>query len=509
MDRIHKNQKIIVYLVLIFVLGLVLRVGFMLTLKSVWLDEAFVVLTSRSSWIDLLKGNYWDFPSHPFLPYLIVKLWSYVSLSERWLRIPYIIASLGTIIVTYFLALELFGRKKLALIAAFLLAISTYSVRFAIEIKFYSISLLFQTLSLLYFIKIIKHFRHEVRFHVPTLFVLFSFLALVTDYGMFWLLIVYLLVSFIELARLKRSKQLSEVLPLISLICALAVFDLFFPWLVKFVNSLSIAFDLRTYYVFKPNLSDIIKTLLGYLTYFKNAYDYYSAPYYFYSIVIKTINAIYIYGSICLGVIIIIYQIIRNIMNRRVTNYLLSFVIFVPLLLSFIISQFKESIFVHYNFMIVQIGLLLVLADLAMRSYKLFYLLIVLYLAVNSYSYFFMMKGSWDDWRQIYGYINSQQLTQNSAVIFYPDYYSEIISYYSLVKKEILSFQIIEIPFDNNLLYVKTLLDELNKYDKICYLSYMPEGDVMDKEIVLYLSNMRSVAGELLLTSDHKLICYF
>jgi 4-amino-4-deoxy-L-arabinose transferase-like glycosyltransferase len=108
-------------------------------------------------------------PAYFYLTDIGYQLFGVSALTSRLTAI--IFGSL-TIIIVYFLAHEFFNNKKKSLIAAFLFAISGYSIRFNTEMD--GIAIFFVMLSLLYYIKGLKY--KETYFLYSAVFLALAFL---------------------------------------------------------------------------------------------------------------------------------------------------------------------------------------------------------------------------------------------------------------------------------------------------------------------------------------------
>lgn len=132
---------------------LILILGFVVRLvninQSLWLDEASQVLMSQKSIYSILFERVGDF--HPPLSYLIFHYWLMLGQSEIWLRLLPIIFGVATIFVVYKLCQKLFN-EKLALISALFLSLAPYHVYYSQEIRMYSITTFFASLSMYYLI---------------------------------------------------------------------------------------------------------------------------------------------------------------------------------------------------------------------------------------------------------------------------------------------------------------------------------------------------------------------
>ncbi len=133
----------------IVLLAAILRILFIGT-KSLWLDEAASVAFARMDW-----PAFWHTlatrEANMGLYYLLLRGWMHLGDTEAVLRGLSLIFSLATIPVVFVLGTRLFGRR-VGLLAALLLALNAFHVRFAQEARGYSLVALLVTLSSLFFV---------------------------------------------------------------------------------------------------------------------------------------------------------------------------------------------------------------------------------------------------------------------------------------------------------------------------------------------------------------------
>ncbi len=127
-------------LILIVILGTILRL-YQIGTESIWMDEQFSIRDAES-----LKLK-------PRLFYsLFLRFWMLFGDSDGWLRLSSVPFSIGSIILIYLLTLRVANRWT-ALMAAFAVTISPFSVGYSQEIRMYSMSTFFSlggTLALSY-----------------------------------------------------------------------------------------------------------------------------------------------------------------------------------------------------------------------------------------------------------------------------------------------------------------------------------------------------------------------
>ncbi len=472
---------------------------------SFWLDEAFLYKMSTTPLWDLIRGNYWDFHSHPFLAHLIMKLMSIVSLDERWLRLPYIVTSLFSILGLYYLSLKIFKQKKIALISAYIFASSTYNIRFAIEAKYYSLILFFEILSLIYFIYMVDNFKSSDFYKKIILFVTFSFLALMTDYSFFWLYISYMVFTALFILINKNLNELNKILFMLSL---LSVFLLFKPWFPKFIFSLPTALTIRRPLGI-PNAYDLLTTNLTYLTFYKHPPPT-SVPETGWYESFRELTGLdeywamilYNFTNYCLLILVSLSlcRFVINITKQKLLshNLLIPLIIILPLLLSFLFSQ-KYPIYIHYNLMIAQIGLILLLGKYIYEYKRIGLVMLFLYVILNILSFNTLRKYlTVDDLRSVYTYIDSRNLPEKSTLLFYPHYYDVVFDYYGALKTERSNFTIQELNYTNLLQSSRNL----------CLIYYSSSLTDIDNRIDNFLNNYFSLTSHTNITPGPSISCY-
>ena len=124
-----------IFLSLILIAGLLMR-GFYLTEGCIWLDEAYHMTQSSLPYIKLFQ--YARFDGTPPFPLIFYKFWS--QLLDRSIlsyEIPAVLFGVLSIGFIYKLGSYLFN-KKVGLISAFILTLSTFHLFYSQEIKGYS-----------------------------------------------------------------------------------------------------------------------------------------------------------------------------------------------------------------------------------------------------------------------------------------------------------------------------------------------------------------------------------
>jgi len=123
--------------ILIFVtlLAVTLRI-YGITFKSFWVDEGLSVAYARLPWPTLLHTLWYrELDMAPY--YLLLRYWLLLGHSDAMVRGLSVLFSVATVPLFYALGRRLFDRQT-AIVAAFLLAIHAYNVRYAQEARSYT-----------------------------------------------------------------------------------------------------------------------------------------------------------------------------------------------------------------------------------------------------------------------------------------------------------------------------------------------------------------------------------
>jgi mannosyltransferase len=116
-----------------------------LTAKPFWLDEAISVNIARMPWSDL-AATLWHREANMAFYYVILHLWLSLGHSEAFIRALSVLFSVATIPVIYALAARLFNGTT-GLLAAFLLSINAFHIRYAQEARGYALVMFCATLA--------------------------------------------------------------------------------------------------------------------------------------------------------------------------------------------------------------------------------------------------------------------------------------------------------------------------------------------------------------------------
>ncbi len=138
-----------------WVLGLILLAGLLLRLvpifsESYWLDEV-ITANAVSMPVKQMIANRLGNHHSPFY-FILIYPWARIfGTGEVALRIPSVLASMAALWIFWLLARRFFTRRWQALLAVFLLAISTAAIHYAHEARMYSFVMLATLLSFYFF----------------------------------------------------------------------------------------------------------------------------------------------------------------------------------------------------------------------------------------------------------------------------------------------------------------------------------------------------------------------
>lgn len=137
-------------------LGMVILISLALRLHqlgedSLWVDEIGQVYVAGLSLPEVVLGAMKHHGATP-LDYLILHFWVMAGTGDFWVRVPAALYGTLTVALTYKLGRTLFGRST-GLVAAYLLSVSVFHIRYSQEVRFYALVTLLATLVLLTFIR--------------------------------------------------------------------------------------------------------------------------------------------------------------------------------------------------------------------------------------------------------------------------------------------------------------------------------------------------------------------
>lgn len=192
---VNKYRLLNILLLLFIFLGCIARIIQSFTSRTLWLDEAMTINSVLTRNLEQLWASPLDFSQNAPLGYLYtVKIFSILFGKVEWaLRLPSLIASLGTIILSY-LILKITFKTKFPLIGAAIISEISIFIRYSAEVKPYATDV-FLVLSVLLIYGFFKNGRINF-FHISTFFsilIWFSFQSIfVITSIMFWEFILFI-----------------------------------------------------------------------------------------------------------------------------------------------------------------------------------------------------------------------------------------------------------------------------------------------------------------------------
>src|SRR5438477_5058089 len=153
--RTTKSGKVLegAALIAIIVLGATLRF-WQLGARSLWVDEGSTAVIARLDWWNFLR-LLWRREANMAFYYLLMRGWIHLGHGEAWLRALSAIFGVLAIAAIYFLGRTLWGRSA-GLVAALLLALNAYHIRYSQEARSYSLAVLLVILSVYFLVQLIQ-----------------------------------------------------------------------------------------------------------------------------------------------------------------------------------------------------------------------------------------------------------------------------------------------------------------------------------------------------------------
>src|SRR5215467_10423675 len=122
--------------------------------KPFWFDETFSVEVAQLDWHNFLHLLWWR-EANMSLYYVLLRIWLHFGQSPFFIRSLSAVIAAATIPAIYWLGSMLYNHR-VALIAAALLALNGYDIRYAQEARSYSVFVLLATLSSGFLIAFLK-----------------------------------------------------------------------------------------------------------------------------------------------------------------------------------------------------------------------------------------------------------------------------------------------------------------------------------------------------------------
>jgi mannosyltransferase len=125
-----------------------------LAARTFWFDEGVSAAIARLDWYNFGR-ILWRREANMSLYYLLLRGWLHFGQSEFWVRTLSVLLAVATVPLLYALGRTLFDRRT-GMIAATLLAVNAYHVRYSQEARSYSLMVLLCVACSLYFLKLLE-----------------------------------------------------------------------------------------------------------------------------------------------------------------------------------------------------------------------------------------------------------------------------------------------------------------------------------------------------------------
>jgi uncharacterized membrane protein len=239
------SAKLFLLLVIVLFIGARL---WHLTSSCLWFDEIFSVHAAGHSWRTILPFAAADLV-HPPLFYILLKIWIGVGgESLLWLRLFPAIISIAAIVPVMLMSRELNLSAAQTALALLLLAVNGYLIKYAQEVRMYSLLFFFSSCSLWLFIASIRRPKFSNRMLVALTAV--NLLMIYTHYYG-WLLTV------IELAVAVWMNRVIAKRLIVSLLILLASYV---PWVLLIVRAFQVQrLDQNVGWIPRPGLRTLIE----------------------------------------------------------------------------------------------------------------------------------------------------------------------------------------------------------------------------------------------------------
>ncbi len=125
-----------------------------ITAKSFWLDEGSSITMSRLDWFNFLR-ILWRREMNMMLYYLLLRGWLHLGDSVTWIRGLSVVFGVAAIPAIFLLGRKMLGTR-FGLVSALLLSVNAFQVRYAQEVRSYSLLVLLVIVSSYFFVSAIE-----------------------------------------------------------------------------------------------------------------------------------------------------------------------------------------------------------------------------------------------------------------------------------------------------------------------------------------------------------------
>lgn len=192
---------------------------------DLWLDEVLSLQNATLiSSLDLIfsKGMYWDF-HHPPLYFFMLKIWSFISLEDDWLRLLNLIFFIPSVYLIFLIGKKI-KDKYVGMISALLFCFHPFFINLSFQLRPYSVAIFISLLAFLFFLRHYK--KNNLNDHLKTSF-LFA-LGIFIDYSIVWLLLpIFIYSIYLYLIKNNAYKNIIKIIFYSLIISSYQVFILF------------------------------------------------------------------------------------------------------------------------------------------------------------------------------------------------------------------------------------------------------------------------------------------
>ncbi len=453
-----------IYLILIFAT----LIRLVIINQSFWLDEAASLMAARVPLTDFV--NYLSHDFHPPLYYLLLHFWLKFGLyQESFLRLLSVIFGVLTVYVLYHWLLEALDNKKIALVAALLLAVNPFHIYYSQELRPYVLNAFLSLLSWLFLFRFLKAQKKLSL----VLFILVSALNYYTFYGAFFNLLGQLVFVIIYYRR-----HLLSVLT-----ASFASLLLFLPWLPTLMLQLRSGSSMETIlpgWSVTSGLSSFKSLALIPLKFATGRINLNGQPTY------QIVAAL-----VCLYLFLFILLSLRQ---RFARHLLVAFA--TPILIAFVVSfQFPSLGYWRYLFLLPFFLTFIALGLSSLpRPYFLFNLIFttLVFIFLNLI-FWFTPTFQREDWRSALNHIQSTSALGSISVFAFPDAFAPVFWYAPALKyvaplKDFANTDLTTIDL--------SLSQATTSHQQIFYFDYLTALSDPDHRLRLWLQNAGFVANK-------------
>ena len=207
-----------IWFLLILVLGLALRIPRFT--ESLWYDELWSTSTVLKNFYSVVLLSLTDVhpPFYPFFMFFWIKIFGD---SEIAVRMPALIFGMGSIFLTYTIALKYIG-KRTALLTTFLLCVSPVHIWYSQEARAYSATLFFLLLAIFSYYKI-----QEIKNNKNTWYIVYAIAMFSAVFCHFFIIVYPVLLSIICFLRSRKEQWAKKILKINGSIILMFMFFMF------------------------------------------------------------------------------------------------------------------------------------------------------------------------------------------------------------------------------------------------------------------------------------------